>query len=105
MRESNGQHVCTESQEVPVGISSPAPCCDGKFTEDDLNDEGNAFAQEYYEFETGQFVHDYAGTLGDDVPDLYHVADTWETFERIKPVLDQRFHEWKAKADPQQNGG
>ena len=79
--------------------------CDGKFTVEDLNDEGNAFAQNYFIFETGQFVHDYETTLGEDLPDLYHVPDTWATFERIKAVLDQRFHEWKSKTGNQQNSG
>ncbi len=78
--------------------------CDGKFTDDDLNDERNAFAQEYFELETGQFLGDYEKTLGADLPYLYHVADTWENFERIKPVLDQRFQEWKATTEKQQAG-
>ena len=79
--------------------------CDGKFIDEDLNDEGNAFAQDYYVVETGQYLTDYEMTLGgDNLPDLYHVADTWENFERIKPVLDQRFDEWKATREKKQHG-
>ncbi len=71
--------------------------CDGKLTVDDLNAEGSAFAVDYYTIGSGQFLLDYVETVGDDLPDLYHVADSWETFERLKPVFDQRFQEWKAK--------
>ena len=70
--------------------------CDGKLTVEDFNAEGSAFATDYYD---GQFVQDYAETVGDDLPNLYHVADSWETFERLKPVLDQRLEEWKAKRE------
>jgi hypothetical protein len=41
--------------------------CDGKFT-DDLNDEGNAFA---------------------------HVQDTWTNFDKLRPVLNKRFDDWR----------
>ena len=71
--------------------------CDGKFTDKDLNAEGNAFAQAYFEFKEGLYLADYSETLGDGVTNLYQVADTWENFDRLKPVLDQRFKEWKAK--------
>jgi hypothetical protein len=30
--------------------------CDGKFTDDDLNEEGNAFAQACFDFEKGQYI-------------------------------------------------
>jgi hypothetical protein len=54
--------------------------CDGKFTDEDLNGEGNSFAQHYFDLETGQYVHDYGETLGFSPDDLYYVPDTWETF-------------------------
>jgi hypothetical protein len=69
--------------------------CDGKFIDDDLNDEGNLFAQAYFDFEKGQYIKDYTATLGQDVQNLYYVKDSWENFDRLKPVLDRRFAEWK----------
>jgi hypothetical protein len=71
--------------------------CDEKFTDEDLNDEGNAFTQEYFKFKTGDYLTDYERVLGPDVPTLYHVPDTWENYDRLKPVLDGRFSEWKSK--------
>jgi hypothetical protein len=69
---------------------------DGKFTEDELNEEGNAFAQTYYEAARNGYLADYEAILSDGVPSLYHVKDTWENFDRLRPVLDRRFKEWKA---------
>jgi len=71
--------------------------CDGKFTDDDLNEEGNEFAQAYFDFQKGKYIADYESTLGVGLADLYHVRDTWENFDRLKPVLDLRYAEWRAK--------
>lgn len=69
--------------------------CDGKFTDEDLNEEGNAFAEAYFDFEKGQYISDYDETLTRDLPSTYHVADTWENFDQLRPALDRRFREWK----------
>lgn len=68
--------------------------CDGKFTDEDLDDRGNAFASHYLNHQHGGYLQDYEATLGGDAPTLYHVADTWDNFDRLKPVLDRRFSEW-----------
>lgn len=69
--------------------------CDQKFTDEDLNDEGNAFTEAYFAFKTGLYLTDYESTFDSDGPTLYHVADTWENFNRIAPVIDARYEEWK----------
>jgi hypothetical protein len=71
--------------------------CDGKFVDEDLNDIGNAFAQSYFDFQQGNYLKDYERLLGSEVPTLYHVPDTWENFDRLKPALDRRFAEWRQK--------
>lgn len=73
--------------------------CDGKLTDDDFNDEGNAFAAAYFDFDDGQYLNDYETSLADDLQSLYHVPDTWSTFDAMQPIVDRRFAEWKA------NGG
>ncbi len=70
--------------------------CDGKFTDEDVNDEGNAFVQDYFDFEKGKYLSDYESTLAVGLPGAYHVPDTWENFDRLKPVLDRRLAEWRA---------
>jgi hypothetical protein len=76
--------------------------CDGKFTDEDLSDEGNAFATAYFDFESGSYLADYESTLGQDLPEgrdsLYHISDSWENFDKLKVVLDQRLAEWRAHA-------
>jgi len=72
--------------------------CDGKFTDEDLNDEGNAFAQAYFDFERGSYIEDYDRVLVGSLPSQYHVADTWENFEKLQPILDKRLAEWRKNA-------
>lgn len=85
--------------------------CDGKLTEDDLSEDGNAFTAWYYE---RQFVADYEREFRKDMPDTGHatddfcsVPDTWANFDRIAPMLDERFREWQASpgAPPSTSGG
>ncbi len=66
--------------------------CDAKFTDEDLNDEGNRFANDYYE--TNEYFDDYDATLGNDLPTLYHAQDTWTNFDLVASVIDLRYREW-----------
>jgi len=71
--------------------------CDGKFTDEDLSNEGNAFSQAYYDvdLDVGDFLSDYAETFGNNASCLYFVEDSWENFDLPKPVLDRRLNEWR----------
>jgi len=69
--------------------------CDEKFWAECLNEAGAAFAAAYYEPEDG-YLHDYEMVLGSDLPSLYHVADTWENFDKISRLLDKRYQQWKS---------
>ncbi|MEW5835844.1 MAG: hypothetical protein AB1832_12330, partial [Pseudomonadota bacterium] len=68
--------------------------CDGKFIDENLNDQGNAFAAAYFDLERGSYLLDYENVLGAGLPSLYHVPDTWQSFDTLKPVLDSRFANW-----------
>jgi hypothetical protein len=68
---------------------------DGKFVDEDLNDEGNKFTEAYFDFKSGKYLRDYEALLAGDLPTLYHVPDSWETFDKISPVIARRFQEWK----------
>lgn len=76
--------------------------CDGKFTNEDLTDEGNAFTSGYFDFEKGQYLADYDATFGTNLPEgpnsLYYVTDSWDNFDKLRPVLDMRLLEWRAHA-------
>ena len=74
--------------------------CDGKFWDEDLSEEGNEFARHYYQGDAQpDYITDYDATLGVGAggPETsYHVPDTWETFDVLKPVLDKRLDEWRS---------
>ena len=70
--------------------------CDGKFTDEDLNDQGNAFAAAYFDFESGNYLDDYDESLGSEADSLYHVPDTWQSYDTISQVIGRRFSEWQA---------
>jgi hypothetical protein len=61
--------------------------------EDDLNDEGNAFAKKYY----NDYLADYDHLFGPRYPTCYHASDDWANFDLIAAVLDEKFAAWKAK--------
>jgi hypothetical protein len=77
--------------------------CDGKMVSDLFNDEGNAFARAYYA-PMSTYVADYEEIVGAGLPSLYHAADSWETFDRFKPRIDQRFAEWRRGELPEPQG-
>ena len=68
--------------------------CDGKFTDEDLTDEGNKFTEAYYAVKSGGYLNDYSIVLGSDLPTLYHIEDTWASFDKLKPILDERYSQW-----------
>jgi len=69
--------------------------CDGEFTDEDLSEEGNDFAKNYFDFDVGQYLDDYQNSVGSDLPTLYHVSDTWQTFDVLSPIIQGRYQEWK----------
>ena len=72
--------------------------CDQKLTDEDLNDEGNTFALAYFDSDQAEYLKDYESALAQNLPNVYHIGDTWDNFEKLKPILDQRFSEWKRQS-------
>jgi hypothetical protein len=71
--------------------------CAGKFSKDDLNDEGLKFTRYYYgDDDMKDYIIDYLNVLAPDLESVYHVEDTWENYDKISNVMDSRFREWKA---------
>ena len=72
--------------------------CNERFSEKDLNEEGNAFAQHYYRDEAGQrgpYFADYKQALAAGLPSFWHVADTWVNYEKIAALITRRYEDWK----------
>lgn len=66
--------------------------CDEKFTDEDLTVEGNEFAAHYYEAPYTYFT-DYGNTFSSDI--MYKVPDTWDTYDKLAPVIKRRFSIWR----------
>jgi len=71
--------------------------CDEKFTQEELNEEGNAFAMDYYYATGALYLADYEQTLCAGLETTYHVPDTWESFDKINPVIRERLAQWRQK--------
>ncbi len=72
--------------------------CNERFSERDLNEEGNAFAQYYYVDEAGHrgpYFADYKRVLTARLSSFWHVADTWTNYDIIAPLITRRYEEWK----------
>lgn len=61
--------------------------CDGKFTDEDLNEEGNAFIGVYYG-EDGPYLSDYAAAFADL---MYVASEDEHDFQRFAQMVDQRY--------------
>jgi hypothetical protein len=75
--------------------------CDGKFTDADLSDEGNRFAEVYYAYDEDRYeegeptwLSDYAKSFP-DAENAYSVPDDWASYDRLAPLLAQRFALWR----------
>ena len=75
--------------------------CDSKFCDEDLNDEGSAFTYYYYNYvDEGnvgmrQYIYDYAEMFIKEQMSFYEVEDSWENYDKIKAVIDERYRSWK----------
>ncbi|MDR7230308.1 hypothetical protein J2X45_001389 [Caulobacter sp. BE264] len=76
--------------------------CDEKFTDEDLSDEGNAFAADYYRADrnlasgAASYLSDY-GKAFPRVANLYEVPDTWNSYDHIAPIIARRAMRWRAR--------
>jgi len=80
--------------------------CDEKFCEEDLNEEGMAFTLDYYFSKSafaeqfGEYIQDYCNLFNTtqtfEYPSIFHVENTWQNFDRLKPILDKRLQQWRS---------
>src|SRR5262249_10899633 len=60
--------------------------CDGKLTDEDLNEEGNAIAEQYYG-DNGQYLNDYAANFEDL---LYTAPESVHDFKKYSQMIETR---------------
>ena len=66
--------------------------------DDMLSAGGNEFVRDYYHVSKAHpagYPRDYAVTLQRNLPSSYHVEYTEANYQRIRPVIDRRYQEWK----------
>lgn len=108
LQEDNENEIESLKRREITGAEFVINTLDGKFSEDDLNDFGNAFAKDYYVDETdfaerySSFATDYINIFDSiaEESDLkydtfYHIEDTYENYDVMKQIIDHRFQEWK----------
>src|ERR1700712_1532583 len=69
---------------------------DGVLGEDDLNDEGNAFAAYYYQ----SYMGEYDSLMKARYKTAYHAEDNWPNFEVVSSMIEQRYQKWLAAGRP-----
>lgn len=72
--------------------------CDGKFTDEELNQTGQAFTEDYFDMEAGEYIEDYEELFAEDVDSIYEIEDSWSHYDQLKPILDERLADWKEYA-------
>ncbi|WP_144391800.1 hypothetical protein [Pleionea sediminis] len=68
--------------------------CDEKFTDEDLNEIGNAFTHFFYASDEAPYYSVYENCLGENIEHLYEVPDTWESYDKLAPFLSENFQSW-----------
>jgi hypothetical protein len=66
---------------------------DERFLGSLLTKVGKDFTRDYYE--TNCYIDDYEAALGGGLPTLYHVEDSWDNYDKLAPIIDQRFSRWQ----------
>jgi hypothetical protein len=65
---------------------------------DMLSTQGNAFAIHYFDYTGGKYIQDYTATLQETLPSEFHVVYSDGTYEKLRPIIDGRYHEWLKRA-------
>lgn len=107
LRGLGGEGVNSYSKDLRTRRTSCAEflfhACDGKFSTHDVNEEGRAFTEHYYD---RQFNSDFDATFagefsrtGHDVDDFCSVRCNWHNYDRLALVLNRRLQDWRAQRD------
>ena len=67
-------------------------CCDGLLVDEDLNRQGNAFANHYLSLQAPSLPADLRELLGNDA----EPAASWAHYDLLEARLDLRFAQWHA---------
>jgi hypothetical protein len=97
-REHSAGLVAKLRRREMTGREFFGAACKEQFSEKDLSPEGNEFAEAYYRNaagERGDYFADYRRVLAAGLPSFWHVADSWENYDRLAPEITRRYQQWK----------
>lgn len=95
--EEDAEELQAVRERTMTGKDFLIKLCDTKFWDEDLNEEGLAFTEHYYHDDHHGYFNDYVQTLATSLPSLYNVADSWQNYDLIAPVITKAYQRWKAK--------
>lgn len=108
LQEDSGEDIQGLRERRITGRDFLVSVCDEKFINDDLTDEARRFVADYYDSEAlfakrcKDYLQDYCEVFnahaernGFEYASTYHVENTWDNFDRLAPVIQQRFEEWR----------
>jgi len=96
--EESAEELAAVRERTMTGRDFLINACDGSLTDEDLNDQGNAFTKSYYLGENTDvsYLDDYRAALTAGLSSDYHVVDDWANFDRLATTVDRRFAQWAA---------
>jgi len=99
-KSENQQAIDSILKRQTTPVKFYAQQLDGVFDADGLTQEAIKFTTKYFNFEKGQYIQDYLTLLDpqDQQPSMFHFADTWSNYNKLKTIIDKRFMEWKQTA-------
>ena len=68
---------------------------DGTLIGEMLNKEGFNFSMDYFDFDKGHYLKDYEKTFAVSEEAVFTIKDTWENYDKLKPILDLEFEKWR----------
>jgi hypothetical protein len=77
---------------------------DGALVDDMLSDEGNAFADCYFNLQSGDYIDEYIKTLCGALKSEFHVEDNWKNYNRIARVVSQGYRKWQRQQGAKPKG-
>lgn len=89
--EAAVQMIRFQRREISCTILSEM--WDGYLGHELFSKTGNMFT--YYYYGGGIYKKDYQTVLAGDLPSIYHVQDTWFSYEKMAKKIAGRFEEWQ----------
>lgn len=108
LEEDSAEDIKQIKSKAITGAEFLMNNCDGKFCSFDLSVLGQEFATDYYSESTefaqkfASFIEDYcyvfdkkAADNGFEYETMYHVEDSWDNYNLLSPMIDERFKQWQ----------